>query len=986
MLDYSRSFIETQFPVSKVSKESYKERKSGAGQTLTGLGKWWGRKPLILVRATILGVLLPVSENPKKDMEIFLKILAMDENGLFLRKTKNLSVKEIFSRLTTSEREKYFQANSTEQKPLYQKGLSLSDKSYLQTLVFNRLSYDEKLKFCDRPEQIENISSTSWKEINEHLQTKATNLSELIQQLGEKRFGNIPKIGDCFSGGGSIPFEAARVGANVYASDLNPISSALTYAGLNILSKDTNEIQKLLVFQNRVFDEVKKEIDKYGLETNKEQMRSHFYLYCIETTCPECKCKVPLSTNWVVSKHKNVVANLQYNEKNHNFDIKIISNAKNEEINKAKQDLTIKNNKFVCLHCGKVTPIQAIRKDKKGENNEVIYGLRKWDKDEFIPKDTDTFTERLYCIKYFKKFTNKTWEETIKRPPAATDASYGDVLYREPNVDDLEKEQLVNKLIKGKFSKWREEGIIPSLIINEGYNTEQIIRERGWQYWHQLFNPRQLLTNGLFVEKTLELASSRDELVMGLLGVNKVIDRNSKLCIWHIMDKQEKGENTFYNQALNTLYNYSTRTLSTLYPTWLFNLNNYPFNKQNQVSVMDAREIKEDCDIWITDPPYADAVNYHELSEFFLAWDDKILRRAFPNWYTDSKRILAVRGTGQTFNESMIEIYSNLAKHMPDNGTQVVMFTHQDVKVWAELAMILWSSGLRVVSAWNIATETESGGLKSGNYVKGTVLLVLKKQTSNEIAFQDELYRKIKKEVQFQIDSMRNLDDKEDPNFTDADYLLASYASSLKILTTYKEIEGINVQYELSKPRNSNEESPIEALINKAVKIAYDYLIPEGVDSLVWRDLLPEERFFIRGLELEMGNVHQISAYQELARGFGVSDYQDMFENFRANTVRLMTATEFKTRGIDKDVFGSSLIRHVLLAIYQCVQAESTAEGKNYLKAKYDQNNEYWDKRSAIMEILGFISRFENITHMEHWHQDAYYARLLREAVRNDGI
>jgi putative DNA methylase len=36
------SFIEVQFPVSKISKESYKERKAVQGQTLTGLGKWWG--------------------------------------------------------------------------------------------------------------------------------------------------------------------------------------------------------------------------------------------------------------------------------------------------------------------------------------------------------------------------------------------------------------------------------------------------------------------------------------------------------------------------------------------------------------------------------------------------------------------------------------------------------------------------------------------------------------------------------------------------------------------------------------------------------------------------------------------------------------------------------------------------------------------------------------------------------------------------------
>ncbi len=69
------TFIETQFPIARLSAESYKERKAGARQTLTGLGKWWGRKPLILVRASILGMLMPASDNPKKDREIFLKIL-----------------------------------------------------------------------------------------------------------------------------------------------------------------------------------------------------------------------------------------------------------------------------------------------------------------------------------------------------------------------------------------------------------------------------------------------------------------------------------------------------------------------------------------------------------------------------------------------------------------------------------------------------------------------------------------------------------------------------------------------------------------------------------------------------------------------------------------------------------------------------------------------------------------------------------------------
>ena len=119
------SFIETQFPVSKLSKESYKERKAGSGQTLTGLGKWWGRKPLILVRAAILGLLFPASDDPKKDREIFLKILTMDEEGLWRRKSKAIPPAEIYACLMPSEREQWFELHSDEARPKYKKrGLS----------------------------------------------------------------------------------------------------------------------------------------------------------------------------------------------------------------------------------------------------------------------------------------------------------------------------------------------------------------------------------------------------------------------------------------------------------------------------------------------------------------------------------------------------------------------------------------------------------------------------------------------------------------------------------------------------------------------------------------------------------------------------------------------------------------------------------------------------------------------------------------------
>ena len=173
------------------------------------------------------------------------------------------------------------------------------------------------------------------------------------------------------------------------------------------------------------------------------------------------------------------------------------------------------------------------------------------------------------------------------------------------------------------------------------------------------------------------------------------------------------------------------------------------------------------------------------------------LPRLFPRWLVDGRKALAVRGAGDDFKRSMVEVSSNLTRHMPDNGLQVVQFTHQDPGVWADLGMILWASGLRVTAAWTVATETPVGGMKKGNYIQGTVLLVLRKRVEAQNGFLDEVYPVVEDEVRRQIDSMRELDGGLEPNFGDSDYQLAAYAAALRVLTQYQTLDGQDVGHEL---------------------------------------------------------------------------------------------------------------------------------------------------------------------------------------------
>lgn len=969
-----RSFIEVQFPVSKISKESYKERKAVQSQTLTGLGKWWGRKPLILVRASILGLLMPASKDPNKDREIFLKLLTMDEASLKRRRTKNFTAKELFDRLEIIERKKWFDAVSTEKKPVLKK-LSLEERRDLQEYVFARLSYDEKLNYCDRPEQLGGPLKESWADINAHLETTANSLAELIQQLGNRRFGRNPVVGDSFCGGGSVPFEAARIGCSAYAADLNPVAVMLTWASLNIIGGGKDAAERAKTAQRKVFAVVEAQINKWGIERNERDWRADAYLYCTEITCPECGMRVPLSPTWVVGETSQTVAQLVLDKQNSKFDIQIINDATPAQMKNAKESGTLKEGAFVCPNsrcAAHVTPITVnLLRDQQNGPGSTGKGLRLWENRDVVSRETDVFRERLYCIRWTESYIDENGNPRTKRH------------FRAPDQLDWERERKVEQLLAEHFDDWQEKGYIPSRQIESGYNTDQPVRERGWTHWHHLFTPRQLLLHGLLSQAAFSILEDPVSQVAVMLGVGRCTNWNSRLCQWGVGAARESIAQTFYNQALNTFYNYAGKALPLLAGSFFIDFEVEDKFLDQEVVPLDARETQKHVDIWITDPPYADAVNYHELSEFFLAWYDKNLKRAFPEWYSDSKRALAITGEAESFRKSMAECYRKLAEHMPDNGLQLVMFTHQSAAVWADLALILWAAGLRVTAAWCIATETNSA-LKEGNYVQGTVLLVLRKQITEDTAFLDEIYPRVDEEVRRQLAEMSALDDKEDPNFSDTDYQLAAYGAALRVLTSYRRIEEIDVQRELVKVRAKGEVSPLEDVIREAVKIACNYQIPTGLDKEVWRGLSADERFYIKGLELESHGEYRTGAYQEFAKGFGIKEYSFMLSSGKANQTRLKTASEFAGRNLGGEGFASTLTRDALYAVRETAVSGETVDGRNWFRNELGAR--YWAERKNLVGILNYFASFAHSANMPQWQKDASAAKLLAVAVENDHV
>lgn len=502
------ALIEAVFPAQKISFEAQRERKAGAGQTLTALGSYWkGRKPLILVRAILLGSLLPRTDDPEQDLEIFEQLMAFDTAGLARREPK-LAPADVARRITLENPWRYFstvfkgdaadtQEIESVQCPFdpddypslalrWQRDIDPADKrDLLARTLATFATYEERAGLCKRPEELDqsDLYAPIWPAVNTHLGRfgiAAYSHQELVEQLGILRFGHRPKVGDTFCGGGSIPFEAARLGCDVYASDLNPIACMLTWGALNIIGASPEQRAEIERSQREVAKRVDRIVTKLGIEHDSAGNRAKAYLYCLETRCPETGWMVPMAPSWVISKTHNVIARLVPSDASKRFDIEILTDVSADEM-KAAELGTVREGNLVYALDGKAyrTPIKTIRGDYRDADGNAANRLRRWEKHDFKPRPDDIFQERLYCIQWITR-------ETL-------DAHRPTTFFAAVTAADLERERRVEAIVAGHRARWQDEGLVPDMPIESGYNTDQPIRERGWMYWHQLFDPRTLL-------------------------------------------------------------------------------------------------------------------------------------------------------------------------------------------------------------------------------------------------------------------------------------------------------------------------------------------------------------------------------------------------------------------------------------------------------------------------------------------------------------
>jgi adenine-specific DNA methylase len=630
-----------------------------------------------------------------------------------------------------------------------------------------------------------------------------------VHDYCEKTWGTrAPTILDAFGGGGSIPFEAARYGLNVLASDLNPVAVVTMKAAMEYPLKFGPDLQQDIdKWVQWVGDEAEKRLAEFFPSLPGERVQNYFWAHTV--VCPSCQSVVPLSPNWWLSKTSNYAGKGQARKVTSDWHaIKPIPNPE-----------------------GKRVDFELI-KGSKGKGTTI-----KTDKGEFDPNDYNTISRGVgkcpNCGSVIEDGVIKSQARSGKLGhqmyAVAFKKGKGSLEFRLPQNVDFDGVGKTDYYLNSSFEEFQLSGLLPEIEINSGEKTDELIRY-GINQWSKLFNPRQLLTlvtyveiiNDVKLQLQAEYEPDKVEAIATYLSLvlDRCVDLNCRLSVWNVGTAttikssvthslnlnwsypEFQGYEKLWNQMAKFANNYQelcdyigTKPQSRSLP----NIETYnPTTIQIDSASADTlyHIPNNSVDAIITDPPYYATIQYAELSDFFYVWQRRVLGDIFPNFYltelTDKDREAVAnpsrfRNMGTSPNELANQDYEakmalTFAEHyrvLRDDGVMTVQFNHKKSGAWDVLAKSLIDAGFEITASWAVSTENPRNLHQAKkNSVSSTVLLVCRKRDPNAPqAWWDDLQPEVANQVE------ERAPDFEKNDITGIDLYLSAFGPALNVFS-----------------------------------------------------------------------------------------------------------------------------------------------------------------------------------------------------------
>lgn len=178
-----------------------------------------------------------------------------------------------------------------------------------------------------------------------------------------------------------------------------------------------------------------------------------------------------------------------------------------------------------------------------------------------------------------------------------------------------------------------------------------------------------------------------------------------------------------------------------------------------------------------TDPPYYDNIGYADLSDFFYVWQRAALSRTWPELMrrlTTPKDVELVAtpyrhgGREQAeafFMAGMGEALNAIASAATDAEPTSIYYAFKQSEVgaegvtsagWASFLQAVVNSGFSVDGTWPIRTELVTGLKGNDNYLASSVVLVCRKRASDaKVVTRVDFIRTLKREMPAAIDAIR---------------------------------------------------------------------------------------------------------------------------------------------------------------------------------------------------------------------------------------
>ncbi len=544
---------------------------------------------------------------------------------------------------------------------------------------------------------------------------------------------------DPTAGGGSIPFEATRLGLNTLANDLNPVASLILKATVEWPTKHGAELTTAFGKLAKTFlERLKPILHSYFPQRDAPDQIDLTYLWSRTITCPYCDGLVPLSPNWRLAPdgtgvrlHPDTAA------RRCRFEI-----VKGEQY---QSDGTVKGGDAICPYpdCGRPIDGDEIKRQAQAGG----------------------MGEQLYTVVYKRKI-----EKLTKTGRKRESWERG---YRAPRDED-DNSATIKQRIEEKLPEWEALDCVPNDSIPDGLKTREPLRY-GFQLWRDLFSPRQLLGHGTAVEIFRDMVEERraagklDEVTKATLvylglSLDKLRDYNSRMTRWHV--NREVVVNTFDRHDFSFKWSYTEMAplIEGLGYDWavgqtaksikelveLVEPNSGLFADGRNaapvtVSCKSADQLDHlddaSVDVVVMDPPYYDNVMYAELSDFFYVWLKRTAGLVVPELFTrrlTDKEQEAVANPAkfegqkgakarayQDYRRRMEAIFAECSRVLKPDGVLTLMFTHKATGAWDALTKGLMEAGFVITASWPINTEAEGSlHIKDKSAANSTIFLV----------------------------------------------------------------------------------------------------------------------------------------------------------------------------------------------------------------------------------------------------------------------